>query len=185
MTTPPPQGPNPYAQQPTGPAGQQFGQPGVPPQQQGGYPGVPPQQGAYPGVPPQGPYAPFPNQGAPAPVPPQAGPGKRASKKAVRIIGAIVIAVIVGVIKFGAGWFLTRDDAETTSVGACMHNDGTDNNAKLKEVDCSSGDAQYKVVQKFDGSSDENKCQDVKAATIAYIQSGGGHDVVLCLKETK
>ena len=180
MTTPPPQGTNPYAQQPTVPMGQQPGQPGVAPQ-----PYAPQQP-----YPPQGyqqqPYPPFPQQqGAPAPLPPQAGPGKRAGKKAIRIVGIIVVAVIVGLVKFGAGWFLTRDDAETTSVGSCMHNDGTDSKPDLKDVDCSSSSAQYKVVQKFDGSSDENKCQAVKDATISYIQYGGGHDVVLCLNELK
>ncbi|MGW2930939.1 LppU/SCO3897 family protein [Streptomyces sp. NPDC001156] len=175
MTTPPPQGPNPYAQQPTAPMGQQPGQPSFPPQQAG-----------YPGVPPQGaPYAPFPNQGAPAPIPPQAGPSKRGGKKALRIVGIIAVIVIGAAVKFGIGFWFSETDAETTSVGSCMHNDGTDNNADLKEVDCSSSDAQYKVVQKFDGSSDENKCQNVKDASISYIQSGGGHDVVLCLQETK
>ncbi|MFD0505446.1 hypothetical protein ACFQ0G_26240 [Streptomyces chiangmaiensis] len=103
----------------------------------------------------------------------------------MRIVGIIVVAVIIGVVKFGIGWFMSETDAESTSVGSCMHNAGTDSNADLKEVDCSSSQAQYKVVQKFDGSSDENKCQNVEAATISYIQSGGGHDVVLCLKETK
>ncbi|GHK03588.1 hypothetical protein SY2F82_53850 [Streptomyces sp. Y2F8-2] len=189
MTTPPPQGTNPYAQQPTVPMGQQLGQPGVAQQPYAPQQPYPPQQ-TYPqqqGYPQQQqPYPPFPQQqGAPAPLPPQAGPGKRASKKAIRIIGAIVIAVIIGVIKFGAGWFLTRDDAETTSVGSCMHNDGTNSKPDLKDVDCSSSNAQYKVVQKFDGTSDENKCQGVKDATISYIQYGGGHDVVLCLNELK
>ncbi|MCW7941873.1 hypothetical protein AAW14_07385 [Streptomyces hygroscopicus] len=164
MTTPPPQGPNPYAQQPTMPMGQQPGQPGVPP---------------------QGPYAPFPNQGAPAPVPPQAGSGKRASKKALRIVGAIVVVIIGLAVKFGIGWWASETDAETTSVGACMHNDGSDSKANLTEVDCSSSGAQYKVVQKFDGSSDQDKCQAVKEATSAYVQYGNGHDVVLCLKDNK
>ncbi|GAB1328702.1 LppU/SCO3897 family protein [Streptomyces sennicomposti] len=163
MTTPPPQGPNPYAQVPTAPVGQQPGQPGVP----------------------QQPYAPFPQQqGAPVPPPP-APARKRIGKKAVRIIGAIVVAVIIAVLKFGAGWFLTRDDAETTSVGSCMHNDGTMSKPDLQDVDCSSAKAEYEVVQKFDGSTDEKKCETVAAATISYVQYGGGHDVVLCLKEAK
>ncbi|MBC2865879.1 LppU/SCO3897 family protein [Streptomyces mexicanus] len=176
MTTPPPpQGQNPYAQAPTAPLGQQPGQPGVAQQP------YPPQQ-SYP---PQQPYAPFPQQqGAPLPPPP-APAGKRMGKKAVRIVGAIVVAVIVALLKFGAGWFLTRDDAETTSVGSCMHNEGTMTKPDLNEVDCSSGEAQYTVVQKFDGSTDEDKCQSVADATISYVQYGGGHDVVLCLKETK
>ncbi|MGW1890313.1 LppU/SCO3897 family protein [Streptomyces sp. NPDC002004] len=171
MTTPPPpQGQNPYA---SAPMGQQPGQPGVPPQQ---------------------PYAPFPNQGGPvppmggAPVPPPPAPSKGGGKKVLRIIGGILVAIVVIVLKFGAAfgirWFVDRDDAETTSVGACMHNDGTDTKADLNEVDCSSSDAQYKVVQKFD-SSDEDKCKAVKESTVYYVQYGGGHDVVLCLKENK
>jgi len=157
---PPPQGQNPYAQQPA-PMGQQPGQPGVPP---------------------QGPYAPFPNQGAPVPPAP---PARRGGKKAVRIIGAIAVGILVLAVKFGIGWFASETDAETTSVGSCMHNDGSDTNADLNEVDCSSSDAQYKVVKKFDDTSDDSKCKDVTDATISYIQSGGGHDVVLCLTEVK
>ncbi|MGW7046668.1 LppU/SCO3897 family protein [Streptomyces avermitilis] len=159
---PPPQGQNPYAQQPAPPVGQQPGQPGVPPQQ---------------------PYAPFPNQGGPVPPPP--APTGRASKKVVRIVGTIVVGIIIIALKFGAGWFLSRSDAETTSVGACMHNDGTDTSADLNEVDCSSSDSQYKVVEKFDDTSDDSKCKAVKDSTVYYVQSGGGHNVVLCLKETK
>jgi len=145
----------------------------------------PGQQPGQPGVPPQAPYAPFPNQGAPAPIPPQAGSGKRSGNKAVRIIGGIIVAIVVIGLKFGLGWFLNRNDAETTSVGACMHNSGTDSHADLKEVDCSSSDAQYQVVKKFDGTSDDSKCKDVQDAPVWYVQSGGGHNVVLCLKETK
>ncbi|MER5599353.1 hypothetical protein [Streptomyces sp. NPDC002265] len=159
VTTPPP-GQNPYAQTPPPPAGQQP-------------------------VPPQGaPYAPFPNQGG-APLPPPPAPAKRAGKKVLRIVGAIAVFVIIGLIKFGIGFWASETDAETTSVGACMHNDGTDNNADLNEVDCSSSDAQYKVVKKFDDTSDDKKCAAVTEATISYIQSGGGHDVVLCLSEVK
>ncbi|MEU0599660.1 hypothetical protein ABZ484_15635 [Streptomyces sp. NPDC006393] len=167
MTTPPPQGQNPYAQAPSAPMGQQPGQ-SYPPQQQ--------------------PYAPFPQQQG-VPVPPPPAPTRRGGKKTLRIVGGILVAVIVALLKFGGalglGWFLGRDDAETTSVGACMHNNGTMTDPDLKEVDCSSGDAQYKVVQKFDGSTDQDKCQAVTDATISYVQYGGGHDVVLCLKESK
>ncbi|MFG2946684.1 LppU/SCO3897 family protein [Streptomyces adustus] len=103
----------------------------------------------------------------------------------MRIVGVIVVAVIIGLIKFGIGFWASETDAETTSVGACMHNDGSDSNADLNEVDCSSSDAQYKVVKKFDDTSDDTKCEAVTAATVSYVQSGGGHDVVLCLSEIK
>ncbi|GHD85154.1 LppU/SCO3897 family protein [Streptomyces naganishii] len=163
MTTPPPQGQNPYAQAPTAPMGQQPGQPGVPQQQ---------------------PYAPFPQQQG-APVPPPPAPAKPGRKNALRIVGSIVVLIIAAAVKFGIGWWASETDAETTSVGACMHNDGTETNADLNEVDCSSSKAQYKVVQKFDGSTDENKCKAVSDATISYVQTGTGHNVVLCLKEAK
>ncbi|MFF4861735.1 LppU/SCO3897 family protein [Streptomyces sp. NPDC002405] len=166
-TPPPPQGQNPYAQAPNAPMGQQPGQPGSP-------------QQPYP---PQAPYAPFPQQQG-APVPPPVPP-KSGAKKALGIIGAVVFAIAILLVKFGIGWWFSQNDAETTSVGSCLHNKGTDSSPDLKEVDCSSSDAEFKVVQKFDGSSDEDKCEGVKGWTISYIQSGGGHDVVLCLKETQ
>ncbi|MBN0043284.1 hypothetical protein JS756_04055 [Streptomyces actuosus] len=167
MTTPPPHGQNPYAQTPP-PAGQEPGQQGVPP------------QGA--------PYAPFPNQAGPgapagAPVPPQGGTAKRAGKKVARIAGIIVVAVIIAAIKFGIADWLTESDAHATSVGACMHNAGTESKPDLKEVDCSSSKAQFKVVEKFADTTDDSKCEAVQEATISYIESGSD-DVVLCLKET-
>ncbi|WTB89827.1 hypothetical protein OIE99_16995 [Streptomyces cellulosae] len=156
MTTPPPQG-NPFAQ------GQQ--QPHGQPQGQAPFP----QQAGQPGFPPPG-----------APVPPQAS--KRFSKKALRIVAMIAVAVLIGVGK----WWFGQTDAETTSVGSCMHNEGTQFKPDLKTVDCSSSDAEYEVVEKFEDTSDDSKCETVKEATISYYQTGdSSHQVVLCLKEVK
>ncbi|GAA3999192.1 hypothetical protein GCM10022384_52860 [Streptomyces marokkonensis] len=174
MTTPPPQG-NPFAQgqpqapQPQQPQGQNpyaQGQPGLP--QQPGQPGFS-QQAGQPGFPPPG-----------APVPPP-GRSNPFSKKLVRIGAVIVVAILIGLGK----WYWGQSDAETTSVGSCMHNEGTQVSPDLKSVDCSSGDAQFKVVEKFDDTSDDSKCEAVKDATISYYQTGDNHDVVLCLKEVK
>ncbi|GGX81971.1 hypothetical protein GCM10010358_40150 [Streptomyces minutiscleroticus] len=175
MTTPPPQAPqgqNPFSPQGQNPyAAQQPGQPGVPPQ--AGQPGIPSQPGA-----PTQPYPPFQQGGPGAPVPPPA-PGRRVSKKVLRVVGFIVIAIVIALGK----WYLGQSDAETTAVGSCMHNEGTQVSPDLKTVDCSSGDAEYKVVEKFENTSDDSKCESVKDATIAYYQTGNNHDVVLCLKE--
>ncbi|MEU2386189.1 hypothetical protein ABZ606_16305 [Streptomyces sp. NPDC012461] len=158
MTTPPPQG-NPFAQgQP--PQGQ------APQPQQGGFP----QQAGQPGFPPPG-----------APVPPPPPAGGRFNKKLLRVVAVIAIAAVIGVVK----WQWNKSDAETTSVGSCMHNEGTQFKPDLKSVDCSSSDAEYKVVEKFDDTSDSNKCKSVPDAPIAYYQTGGGHEVVLCLKDVK
>ncbi|MFF9116343.1 hypothetical protein ACF09Y_12190 [Streptomyces massasporeus] len=162
MTTPPPQG-NPFAQ------GQPAAAPQAPVPPQGGYP----QQPGQPGFPPQG-AAPY------APVPPSA-PSRRFSKKLLRVVGIIVVAIIIGVVK----WQIGKTDAETTAVGSCMQNKGTQSQPDLSTVDCSSRDAQYEVVEKFDNTSDDSKCATVKEAEIAYYQVGDNHDVVLCLKSVK
>lgn len=141
MTTPPPQGQNPFAQnQPAAPAPGAFG----------------------------------------APTPPPA-PQKRVSKTLLRIGAFIAVAILIALGK----WYFGQTDAETTSVGSCMHNEGTQSSPDLKEVDCSSSDAKYKVVEKFDDTSDSSKCEAVKEAEISYYQVGEGHNVVLCLKEVK
>ncbi|MDT0436947.1 MULTISPECIES: LppU/SCO3897 family protein [Streptomyces] len=168
MSTPPPQGQNPFApgQQPPAPEGQ----------------AAPQGQTPYPQHPGQAPYPPqpgFPQQGAPVPPPPSTG--RRVSKTLIRIGAFVVVAIIVAVVKF----YVFQSDAETTSVGSCLHNDGTQVKPDLKTVDCSSGDAQFKVVEKFDGTSDDSKCESVQGATISYYQTGNNHDVVLCLNEVK
>ncbi|GLW49308.1 hypothetical protein Stsp02_49690 [Streptomyces sp. NBRC 14336] len=147
----PPQGQNPFAQG-QNPYGQQPGQLPVP------------QQGAAP-------YAPVP------PTP----PARRVSKKVLRIVAFIVVAILIAVGK----WYLGKTDAESASVGSCMKNEGTQFSPDLKTVDCSSSEAKYEVVEKFDNTSDDSKCEAVASAEIAYYQTGDGHDVVLCLKEVK
>ncbi|MEV5978793.1 hypothetical protein [Streptomyces sp. NPDC052114] len=173
MTTPPPQGQTPYPPQGQNPYGQPQG--GAPYGQQA--PTAPyPQQG-QPGMP-QQPYPAF-NQGAP--VPPPAAPRRGGRKLLLRIGGFILVAILIGVGK----WYLGKSDAESTTVGSCMHNKGTEFRPDLEEVDCSSSDSQYKVVEKFDNTSDADKCEAVKTSEIAYYQQGKGHNVVLCLKKTK
>ncbi|MGA4850005.1 LppU/SCO3897 family protein [Streptomyces sp. G5(2025)] len=164
MTTPPPQGQAPY-----------------PPQGQNPY-GQPPAGAPYPPQPgqptaPQQPYPAF-NQGAPVPAP--AAP-RRGKKLLLRIGGFILVAILIAVGK----WYLGKSDAESIAVGSCMHNEGTMGQPEMNEVDCSSSDAEFKVVEKFDGTSDADKCEAVKASELAYFQQGKGHDVVLCLKRAK
>ncbi|MEV0253317.1 hypothetical protein AB0H82_03445 [Streptomyces sp. NPDC050732] len=172
MTTPPPQGQTPYPPQGQNPYGQPQG--GAAQGQQA--PTAPyPQHQGQPGVP--QPYPPY-NQGGPVPPAP-AAPRGRGKKLLLRIGGFVLVAILIAVGK----WYLGKSDAESAAVGSCMHNEGTQFSPKLKEVDCSSSDSEFKVVEKFDGTSDSNKCQTVKNSEIAYYQQGKGHDVVLCLKK--
>ncbi|MEU9214104.1 hypothetical protein AB0D27_40995 [Streptomyces sp. NPDC048415] len=162
MTTPPPQGQNPFAQ------GQQpYGQP---PQGQAPYGQQPPQ--GYPQQPghPQQPG--FPQQAtAPyAPVPPQRP--KRGIKQYLRIG-----IVVVGLIAAGVGYLASRHDPDTAKVGDCMSISDPNNAAHpgLKVVDCSNSTAKYKVAQK---KTDNSGCDRTKYAE--YTQTGST-DFTLCL----
>ncbi|WP_329366463.1 LppU/SCO3897 family protein [Streptomyces sp. NBC_01483] len=160
MTTPPPQGQNPFAQ------GQQpYGQPpqgqapyGPPPQ---GYP----QQPGQPGFPQQGtvPYA---------PVAPQRP--KRGIKWYLRIVvvaGALIAALV--------GYISSRHDPDTAKVGDCMSISNPDSSTDpgLKVVDCTSSKAKYKVAEK---KSDNSGCDRTKYAE--YTETGKD-DFTLCLSE--
>ncbi|GAA3795194.1 hypothetical protein GCM10022403_031390 [Streptomyces coacervatus] len=187
MTTPPPQGQNPFApqgqppyggQQPYGqPQGQGQGQAPYPPMV--GYPeqGPYPQQPGQPGFPPQGtaPYAPFPPQ-----------PNRKLSPKAIRIIVVIVIAIIGAF----ASYITSRDDADTAKVGDCMHRGSTDDsNPDLEVVDCSSSKAQYVVLAKVKGSYTTEIAASAKCEVAAkdfkytYTESSDSSDFLLCLKD--
>jgi hypothetical protein len=169
VSTPPPQG-NPFAQN------QPAGQPQAPYPPQGGYP----QQPGQPGVPVQG--------GAPyAPVPPQPS-GRKLSFKTIK---NIVIVVAVAGIAIG-GWITSRDDANTASVGDCMHRGSTnDNNPDLEVVECSDAKAQFKVLAKIEGSYmtetlASSKCEaEAKDFQYTYTESGDGKDFLLCLQDYK
>ncbi|OPG09384.1 hypothetical protein B1R27_06390 [Streptomyces sp. GKU 895] len=172
MSTPPPQGQNPFAQ------GQQpYGQP----QAQAPYPpqdGNPYAQGQQPGFPQQQGGVPY------APVPP-AQPKRKLSFKTIKNIVIVVAVVGIGI----GGWISSRDDANTAAVGDCMHRGSSDdNNPDLEVVDCGSSKAQFTVLAKiegtFSGSLAETKCAaEAKDFQYVYTESGDGTDFLLCLKD--
>ena len=157
MTTPPPQGQNPFAQGQQ-PYGQPQGQAPYPPQ--GGYY---PQQPGQPGFPPQGtaPYAALPQQRP-----------KRGVKQYLRI-GVVIVALIAA----GVGYFASRHDPDTAKVGDCMSISNPDSTTDpgLKVVDCGSSNAKYKVAEK---KSDDSGCDRTKYAE--YTETGRS-DLTLCL----
>jgi hypothetical protein len=166
VTTPPPQGQNPFAQGQQ-PYGQPQAQAPYPPQ--GGYP----QQPGQPGFPPQGasPYA---------PVPPQQP--KRNIKKYLRIA-----SIVVGLIVIAGGWYFNRpDDTKKLAVGDCLTNKGTDSKPEIEQLDCSNAKADYKVLKK-DGSTSVSQlaCQSVTGTTAAIEWTEGSDSFVLCLGSNK
>ncbi|MGW4977985.1 LppU/SCO3897 family protein [Streptomyces mirabilis] len=164
MTTPPPQGQNPFAQ-------------GQPPQGQAPYGPPPqgyPQQPAQPGFPQQGPI-PY------APVAPQSP--KRGVKWYLRIVLAIAgLSVVVG------GLVLNNDseDAKKLAVGDCLYNKGTANDPDVIQVDCTDSKATHKVLKKADGASLPSlTCQNVTGTTATLTWKETGESFTLCLGANK
>ncbi|MFG2132600.1 hypothetical protein ACGFNV_32990 [Streptomyces sp. NPDC048751] len=168
MSTPPSQG-NPFAQGQQ-PYGQPQGQAPYPPQ--GGYP----QQPGQPG---------YPQATAPYATVPPAQPRRKVSFK---LIKNVVIVLAVAGVAIG-GYISSRDDANTASVGDCMHRGSSDdNNPDLEVVDCKSSKAQYVVLAKIEGdysaTTAETKCTEkAKDFQYSYTESGDGSDFLLCLKD--
>lgn len=180
MTTPPPQGnpfaqgQNPYAQQGQQPYSQPQGQAPYPPQ--GGYP----QQPGQPGFPSQG-AAPY------APVPPQQ-PGRRFSFKTIKNVAAVVIVGAMIVV----GYIMSQDDAKNAAVGDCLKAPSSSvSDDTLEVVDCSSSEAELKVLEKIKGHytalTAETECSKVQGSTTYYtetMKTGTSDDeFLLCLKD--
>ncbi|MER6783532.1 hypothetical protein ABT330_02530 [Streptomyces sp. NPDC000658] len=170
MSTPPPQGQNPFAQPGQQPYGQPQGQAPYPPQ--GGYP----QQPGQPGYP----TAPY---GA---VPPEQ-PRRKVSFKLIKNI--VIVLAVVGVA-IGA-YISSQDDANTAAVGDCMHRGNSDdNNPDLEVVKCDSSQAQFIVLAKIKGTysrlTADSKCEaEAKDFQYSYTESGDGDNFLLCLKDYK
>ncbi|MEU2564199.1 hypothetical protein ABZ626_33450 [Streptomyces longispororuber] len=169
MSTPPPQGQNPFAQ------GQQpYGQPqgAGAPQHPGAAPygQTPPPYPQHPGAPQQG--VPF-YQGGPDPI----APPKKSKKKFI-IIGVAVLGIL-GLA--GAAVVAGQDEAAAAKVGDCMSigNPDSTTDPDLKIVDCGDTKAKYKVVQKKESGS----CDRTKYAE--YRETGAGDDFTLCLRPHK
>ncbi|MFF7210844.1 hypothetical protein ACFZAU_09920 [Streptomyces sp. NPDC008238] len=139
------------------------------------------QPAAYP--PPQGQPGAFPPpQGQPGAFPPPAAPPRRGRNIGKRVLGVIVTIIVIIGVRFAFSQF-DKTDAETSKVGGCLHNKGTDTSPDLVDVECSSGDAQFKIVKKFDDSSDQKQCEAVTESDVYYTQSGTDfNNVVLCLQ---
>ncbi|MGW7684778.1 LppU/SCO3897 family protein [Kribbella sp. NPDC054772] len=64
-------------------------------------------------------------------------------------------------------------------IGACVVNNGTSSDPDVKVVDCTSSDAEYKIVDKIDDSTDDSQCGDDAEASYVYQQ--GSTKYTLCL----
>ncbi|WP_259316665.1 hypothetical protein [Kitasatospora xanthocidica] len=166
---PPPPGfgpPPAYGQQPNGqpPYGQQpYGQ----------QPYGQPAPGPYGQQPPPGPY------GYPQPAPPvQPAPAaKRGIRSKLRIVG-----VVGGCLALAVGYFVAGPSVSSAKAGDCVHASGS---RDVEIVKCTDTKANYRVLSKFEGTTDVTRCQQTPQTTTAVSGKSGRRwnkkRYVLCL----
>ncbi|MFJ8627542.1 hypothetical protein ACIRD3_32545 [Kitasatospora sp. NPDC093550] len=202
MSTPP----NPYGPPHPGPPGAQpYGAPVPPPANPYGAPpayGQPPQPapagyGAPPsyGQPPYGqaPYGPpqpqpygqqpaagaygYPQPAAPAPGTPTAPAKKLGTKSKLKAVG-----LVGGGIALVVGYFVAGPSVSSAKPGDCVRVSGS---RDVEIVKCTDSKANYRVLSKFEGTTDVNRCKQTPQTTSAVSGKSGRRwnkkRYVLCL----
>ncbi|MGW1173432.1 LppU/SCO3897 family protein [Kitasatospora sp. NPDC002543] len=152
----PPPGQPPYGQQPYGQ--QPYGQPAP---------------GPYGQQPPPGPY------GHPQPtaaVPP-APPAKKGIRSKLRIVG-----LVGGCVALAVGYFVAGPSVSSAKPGDCVRAGGS---RDVEIVKCADTKANYRVLAKFEGTTDVTRCQQTPQTTSAVSGKSGRRwnkkRYVLCL----
>ncbi|MCX5069294.1 hypothetical protein OOJ91_25950 [Micromonospora lupini] len=135
-------------------------------------------------------------------TPPPAEPEAKSSggKKALGIIGAIVVFLVVAGLKFGLGAaignFLNKDETADAKAGDCIaelpeiKGDKEEEVDGAKVVECTSTDAAYSVVGRIDGQTEaqakaETTCNEFfkedQEGYVFYSIESGKKGYVLCL----
>ncbi|MEV8371435.1 toxin-antitoxin system, toxin component [Kribbella sp. NPDC056861] len=114
-----------------------------------------------------GTYSKIKNLPEPAPGAPgqPMNPGKPLFQRPV-ILGLLIPIALIALIVVAN---LTKGPDAT--VGSCVFNDGTASKPNLKVVECTSSDADYKVVGKIDNTVDGDQCTRFESSTTSYTDS--------------
>ena len=107
-------------------------------------------------------------------------PGKPLFQRPAMLMLLLPIAVIALIVVGN----LNSTEAKAT-VGACVVNNGTSSNPDVKVVDCSSSDAEYKIVGKIDDSTDDSQCDQFEGAEASYVYQHRSTKYTLCLTPVK
>jgi hypothetical protein len=75
----------------------------------------------------------------------------------------------------------SEQDFKTAAVGQCLQNRGTNKEPDMHIVECVPGT--YQVLARFDGTTDENKCDGVPGLTARFHYGLGDTKLVYCLKK--
>ncbi|MFJ5921599.1 hypothetical protein ACIQF6_03210 [Kitasatospora sp. NPDC092948] len=106
-----------------------------------------------------------------------AAPGRPLWQR-VQILGLLVPVLAVGAIVYAA-----NSDPDYAAVGDCIHHTGSDDDPTVTVVDCTSSDAQFKVVGRFENDNND-ACDDVPGTDAAFSSSGRrSQTYTLCLSK--
>ncbi|MFI5732886.1 toxin-antitoxin system, toxin component [Kribbella sp. NPDC051587] len=103
-------------------------------------------------------------------------PGKPLFKRPQALMLLAPIAIIAAIV---IGNITTTTTSEAT-VGSCVVNKGSDSDPDVKVVDCSSSDAQYRVVGKLTGT-DDSACEQFPGFEASYTKQERYSSYTLCL----
>ncbi|GAA0956408.1 hypothetical protein GCM10009554_65850 [Kribbella koreensis] len=79
------------------------------------------------------------------------------------VIGLLIPIAVIALIVVAN---LNKDPEAT--IGSCVYNKGTADKPNVKVVDCSSSDADYKVIGRLDNTVDGDKCAKFQDSTVSY-----------------
>jgi hypothetical protein len=123
-----------------------------------------------------GPMQKFKSLPEPAPGPGQPmNPGKPLFQRPV-ILGLLIPVAVLALIIWA-----NVNSTSNAEVGSCVMNKGTSGNPDVKVVDCTSSDAEYRIVGKLDDSTDDSQCKNFAGSEASYVYERGSSKYTLCL----
>lgn len=126
-------------------------------------------------------YSKFKNLPEPAPNAPgrPMDPGKPLFKRPAALGLLLPVAAVLAIIAISVVASLNSGPEATT--GSCVFNEGSADKPNVKVVACSSGEADYKVVGRIDGTANGDECNQFEDSTVSYTDERGSKKYTLCL----
>jgi hypothetical protein len=120
-------------------------------------------------------------KGLPEPTP---GPGRPMDPGKPLFQRPAILGLLLPIALIAAIVFVNLNSTESKAkIGACVVNQGTSAKPDVKVVDCTSSEAEYKIVDKIDDSTDDSQCgEDAEAS---YVYQSGSTKYTLCLTPVK
>ncbi|MFC9688700.1 toxin-antitoxin system, toxin component [Kribbella sp. NPDC056951] len=108
---------------------------------------------------------------------PPMDPGKPLFKRPQVFMLLIPIAIIAAIVIAN----ITTTSTSEATVGSCVVNKGSDSDPDVKVVDCTSSEAQYRVVGKLDNTTDDSRCEQFPGYEASYTKQERYTRYTLCL----